>query len=156
MAASYFTKEGLKNILEEINQLEMIERPKISAQIGEARDKGDLSENAEYDAAKEAQGMLELKISELKGKVANARVIDKSQIDTSKVQLLTTVTIKNKNNGATISYEIVPDSEADLKARKIAVNTPMAKGLLGKAIGEIAEVQVPAGLMEFEILDITI
>ena len=156
MAASYFTKEGLKNILEEINQLEMIERPKISAQIGEARDKGDLSENAEYDAAKEAQGMLELKISELKGKVANARVIDKSQIDTSKVQLLTTVTIKNKNNGATISYEIVPDSEADLKARKIAVNTPMAKGLLGKAVGEIAEVQVPAGLMKFEIIDITI
>jgi len=156
MAASYFTQEGLKKILEEINQLETIERPKISAQIGEARDKGDLSENAEYDAAKEAQGMLEMKISELKGKVANARVIDKSQIDTSKVQLLTTVTIKNKKNGATISYEIVPDSEADLKARKIAVNTPMAKGLLGKSIGEIAEVQVPAGLMEFEILDITI
>lgn len=156
MAASYFTEEGLKNILDEINHLELIERPKISAQIGEARDKGDLSENAEYDAAKEAQGMLELKISELKGKVANARVIDKSQIDISKVQLLTTVTLKNKKNGATVSYEIVPDSEADLKNRKIAVNTPMAKGLLGKAIGEIAQVQVPAGLMEFEILDITI
>ncbi|MDA3853610.1 MAG: transcription elongation factor GreA [Bacteroidales bacterium] len=156
MTASYFTEEGLKNILEEINHLEVIERPKISAQIGEARDKGDLSENAEYDAAKEAQGMLELKISELKGKVANARIVDKSQIDTSKVQLLTTVTVKNKKNGATVSYEIVPDSEADLKNKKIAVNTPMAIGLLGKKIGEIAKVQVPAGLMEFEILDITI
>ena len=156
MTASYFTEEGLKNILDEINHLELIERPKISAQIGEARDKGDLSENAEYDAAKEAQGMLELKISELKGKVANARIVDKSQIDTSKVQLLTTVTVKNLKNNATVSYEIVPDSEADLKNRKIAVNTPMAKGLLGKAIGEIAKVQVPAGLMEFEILNITI
>ena len=156
MAVSYFTEEGLKKILAEINHLELVERRKISAQIGEARDKGDLSENAEYDAAKEAQGMLELKISELKGKVANARVIDKSQIDISKVQLLTIVTIKNLKNGSTISYEIVPDSEADLKAKKIAVNTPMATGLLGKAVGEIAEVQVPAGLMKFEILDIKI
>ena len=156
MAYSYFTEEGLKNILDEINHLELKERPSISAQIGEARDKGDLSENAEYDAAKEAQGLLELKISELKAKVANARVIDKSQIDTSKVQLLTSVTVKNKNNGMTVTYEIVPDSEADLKLKKIGVNTPMAKGLLGKKIGEIAEVTVPVGVIPFEILDITI
>lgn len=156
MAVSYFTEEGLKNILEEINYLETVKRPSISAQIGEARDKGDLSENAEYDAAKEAQGLLEMKISELKGKVANARVVDKSQIDTSKVSLLTKVTVKNVKNNATITYEIVPDSEADLKAKKIAISTPIAKGLLGCKIGEIAEVQVPAGLMQFEIMDITI
>lgn len=156
MAYSYFTEEGLQNILDEINHLELIERPKISAQIGEARDKGDLSENAEYDAAKEAQGLLELKISELKGKVANARVIKKSQIDTSKVQLLTSVTVKNQKNGSTVTYEIVPDSEADLKVKKIGINTPMAQGLLGKKIGEIAEVNVPVGIIPFEILDITI
>ncbi len=156
MAISYFTEEGLKNILDEINQLETIERPKISAQIAEARDKGDLSENAEYDAAKEAQGLLELKISQLKGVVANARIIDKSQIDTSEVKLLTKVTLKNKQNGATITYEIVPDPEADLKAKKIAVSTPIAQGLLGKKVGEIAEVKVPAGVLPFEILDITI
>lgn len=156
MAISYFTKEGLASILEEINQLESVERPRISAQIAEARDKGDLSENAEYDAAKEAQGLLEMKIADLKGKVANARVIDKSQIDTSKVQLLTKVTLKNKKNGATITYEIVPDPEADLKAKKIAISTPIAQGLLGKAIGEVAEIKVPAGIMPFEILDITI
>ena len=156
MAQSYFTEEGLKNILDEINQLETIERPKISAQIAEARDKGDLSENAEYDAAKEAQGLLELKISQLKSSVANARVIDKSQIDTSEVKLLTKVTLKNTKNGATITYEIVPDSEADLKAKKIAVSTPIAQGLLGKKVGEIAEVKVPAGILPFEILDITI
>lgn len=156
MGISYFTEEGLKKILEEINQLETIERPSISAQIGEARDKGDLSENAEYDAAKEAQGLLEMKISELKSKVANARVIDKSQIDTSEVKLLTKVKVKNKKNGATISYEIVPDSEADLKAKKIAVSTPIAQGLLGKKVGETAEVKVPAGIMPFEILDISI
>ena len=156
MAQSYFTEEGLKNILDEINQLETIERPKISAQIAEARDKGDLSENAEYDAAKEAQGLLELKISQLKSSVANARVIDKSQIDTSEVKLLTKVTLKNTKNGATITYEIVPDAEADLKAKKIAVSTPIAQGLLGKKVGEIAEVKVPAGILPFEILDITI
>lgn len=156
MAISYFTKEGLENILKEINHLETVERPSISAQIGEARDKGDLSENAEYDAAKEAQGLLEMKISDLKGKVANARVIDKSQIDTSKVQLLTKVTLKNQKNGATICYEIVPDPEADLKAKKLAVSTPIAQGLLGKAVGEVAEIKVPAGIMPFEILDITI
>lgn len=156
MAISYFTEEGLKNIIEEIEHLEAIERPNISAQIAEARDKGDLSENAEYDAAKEAQGLLEMKISDLKAKVANARVIDKSQIDTSKVQLLTKVTIKNKKNGATITYEIVPDQEADIKAKKIAVSTPIANGLLGKKVGEIAEIKVPAGVMPFEILNITI
>lgn len=156
MAISYFTKEGLETILEKINHLETVERPSISAQIAEARDKGDLSENAEYDAAKEAQGLLEMKISELKGKVANARVIDKSQIDTSKVQLLTKVTLKNKKNNATITYEIVPDSEANLKEKKIAISTPIAQGLLGKKIGEIAEIKVPAGIMPFEILDITI
>ena len=156
MAISYFTKEGLQKILDEINHLETVERPKISAQIAEARDKGDLSENAEYDAAKEAQGLMEMKLSELKGKVANARVIDKSQIDTSKVQLLTRVTIKNQKNGATITYEIVPDPEADLKAKKIAISTPIAQGLLGKAVGEVVEIKVPAGIMPFEILDISI
>ncbi len=156
MAISYFTKEGLQKILDEINHLETVERPQISAQIAEARDKGDLSENAEYDAAKEAQGLMEMKLSELKGKVANARVIDKSQIDTSKVQLLTRVTIKNQKNGATITYEIVPDPEADLKAKKIAISTPIAQGLLGKAVGEVVEIKVPAGIMPFEILDISI
>jgi len=156
MAVSYFTEEGLKKILDEIERMENVERPNISAQIAEARDKGDLSENAEYDAAKEAQGLLEMKIAELKSKVANARVIDKSQIDTSEVKLLTKVTIKNKKNGATITYEIVPDPEADLKAKKIAISTPIAQGLLGKKVGEIAEVKVPAGIMPFEILDITI
>ncbi len=156
MAFSYFTEEGLKKIIEEIERLENVERPKISAQIGEARDKGDLSENAEYDAAKEAQGLLEMKISELKGKMTNARIIDKSKISTDKVQLLTKVTLKNKNNGAIITYEIVPDTEADLKAKKIAVGTPMGQGLLGKKKGEIAEIKVPAGIMPFEILDITI
>ncbi len=156
MAVSYFTEEGLKKILEEINHMETVERPSISAQIAEARDKGDLSENAEYDAAKEAQGLLEMKISELKSKVANARVIDKSQIDTSEVKLLTKVTLKNQKNGATITYEIVPDAEANLKAKKIAVSTPIAQGLLGKKVGEVAEVKVPAGIMPFEILDITI
>jgi transcription elongation factor GreA len=156
MEVSYFTDEGLKKILAEIEQLESVERPSISQQIGEARDKGDLSENAEYDAAKEAQGLLELRISEMKNKVANARIIDKSQIDTSKVQLLTKVTVKNKDNGATITYEIVPDAEADVKERKISIKTPISKGLIGKVIGDIAEVQVPAGIMTFEILDITI
>ena len=156
MAISYFTEEGLKNILDEINQLETIERPKISAQIAEARDKGDLSENAEYDAAKEAQGLLELKISQLKNNIANARIVDKSQIDTSEVKLLTKVTLKNTQNGTTITYEIVPDAEANLKAKKIAVSTPIAQGLLGKKVGEIAEVKVPAGVIPFEVLDITI
>lgn len=156
MDKAYFTAEGLKKVLDEINHLEGVERPSISRQIGEARDKGDLSENAEYDAAKEAQGLLELKISTLKSKVANARVIDKSQIDTSKVALLTSVTIKNTKNGATMTYEIVPDSEANVKEKKLAVSSPIAQGLLGKAIGEIAEVTVPAGVMPFEILNITI
>lgn len=156
MAVSYFTEEGLKNILDEINHLEGVERPSISAQIGEARDKGDLSENAEYDAAKEAQGLLELKISELKGKVANARVIDKTQIDTTKVSILTIVTLKNLKNKAIVTYEIVPDSEADLKAKKIGVGSPFAKGLLGKSIGEVAQVTVPAGTMPFEVIDINV
>ncbi len=156
MTTSYFTEEGLKAALNEIELLETVERPRISAQIAEARDKGDLSENAEYDAAKEAQGLLEMKIAELKSKVAHARVIDKSQIDTSKVQLLNKVTIKNKKNKAVITYEIVPDSEADLKAKKIAVSTPIAQGLLGRKVGDTAEVKVPAGVMPFEILEITI
>lgn len=156
MAISYFTKEGLKKILDEINHLESIERPSISAQIGEARDKGDLSENAEYDAAKEAQGLLELKISELKSKVATARVVDKTQIDTSKVSILTLVTIKNLKNKATLTYEIVPDSEADLKKKKIAISSPIAQGLLGKAVGDTAEIKVPAGIMPFEVMNISI
>ena len=141
----YVTKEGLDKMREELKQLESIERPKISQQIAEARDKGDLSENAEYDAAKEAQGHLEAKISRLKDKVANARVINKSQLDASKVSILSTVKIKNLANQQEVKYTLVPETEADLKAGKIAVSTPIAKGLLGKSIGEKAEIKLPNG-----------
>ena len=151
----YVTKEGLDKLRAELEQLESIERPKISQQIAEARDKGDLSENAEYDAAKEAQGLLELKIGKLKDQVANARVIDPAQLDSSKVSILSSVKIKNIANGMEMSYMLVPETEADLAKGKISVNTPIAKGLLGKAIGEIADVTLPNGMqMQFEILEI--
>jgi len=151
----YVTKEGLDKLRSELEQLESIERPKITQQIAEARDKGDLSENAEYDAAKEAQGLLELKIGKIKDQVANARVIDASQLDSSKVSILSKVKMKNLANGMELSYWLVPETEADLSKGKISVNTPIAKGLLGKAIGDIADVSLPNGMqMQFEILDI--
>ena len=151
----YVTKEGLDKLRAELDQLESIERPKITQQIAEARDKGDLSENAEYEAAKEAQGLLEMRISKLKDQVANARVIDPSQLDSSKVSILSSVKIKNIANGVEMSYTLVPETEADLSKAKISVNTPIAKGLLGKKVGEIADITLPNGTqMQFEVLDI--
>lgn len=152
---SYYTAEGLKKLRNELNHLKDVERPRASNAIAEARDKGDLSENAEYDAAKEAQGMLEMKISKLEDVVANARIIDESQLDTSKVLVHSTVRIKNHNNGMETSYKLVAQSEADLKSGKISVESPIGKGLLGKRIGETAEVQVPSGIMKFDILGIS-
>ena len=151
---SYFTEEGLQKIKDELKQLRTVERPSISLQIGEARDKGDLSENAEYDAAKEAQGLLELKINKLETLIANARVVDVSELDTSKVLILSKVKIKNSLNGAEMEYTIVSEKEANMKEKRISVESPIAKGLLGKKVGETAEVQVPSGIMKFEILDI--
>lgn len=156
MALSYMTKEGYKKKMEEIAYLESVKRPEISRAIAEARDKGDLSENAEYDAAKEAQGMLEMKISQLKDLVANARILDETQLNTDEVQILNTVTIKNVANGAQMKYTIVADSEANVREHKIASSTPIAKGLIGKKVGEIAEIQVPSGLVKFEIVEISI
>lgn len=155
MAISYYTEEGLRKLKEELNDLKVRGRADMARQIAEARDKGDLSENAEYDAAKDAQGLLELKISKLEDIVANARVLDASTIDTSKVSIMTKVKIKNSKNGATLSYSIVAEEEADLKSGKISVKSPIGKGLLGKKVGEVATIQVPAGAMEFEILEIT-
>jgi transcription elongation factor GreA len=151
---SYYTKEGLKKLKDELNQLKDIERPKASNAIGEARDKGDLSENAEYDAAKEAQGMLEMKISKLEEVLSNARVIDESQLDLSKVLVLSKVKIKNLNNQMQLHYTLVAESEADLKSGKISVSSPIGKGLLGKKVGEVAEVMVPNGTIKFEIISI--
>jgi transcription elongation factor GreA len=151
---SYYTSEGYQKLKLELEQLKAIERPKISAQIAEARDKGDLSENAEYDAAKEAQGLLELKISKMEDLLANARILDKSQMDNSKVMVLSTVTLKNKANGASLTYTLVSESEADLRSGKISVNSPIGKGLLGKKVGEEAQIQVPNGTVSFEIMDI--
>lgn len=156
MAITYMTEEGFNKLKEEIQQLETVERPAISRQIAEARDKGDLSENAEYDAAKEAQGLLEAKISQLKSTLATARLINKDQIGTDFVQILNRVTIKNLKNNAQMTYTLVAETEADLKQGKIAVNTPIAQGLLGKKVGETVEVVVPAGKMTFEIIDIAI
>jgi len=152
---SYYTEEGLKKLREELNQLKDIERPKASQAIAEARDKGDLSENAEYDAAKEAQGLLEMRISKLEETLAGARLIDESQLDTSKVLVHSTVKIKNQTNGAQMTYKLVAQSEADLKTGKISVDSPIGKGLLGKSIGETAEIQVPNGIMKFDVLEIT-
>ncbi|MCW3784827.1 transcription elongation factor GreA [Plebeiibacterium sediminum] len=153
---SYLTEEGLKKLKKELHQLESVERPSISAQIAEARDKGDLSENAEYDAAKEAQGLLEMKIAKLKNILANSRIIDESKIDTSKVQLLNKVKLKNLKNNAVMTYTLVPESEANLKEGKISISTPIAKGLLGKKVGDQAEITVPSGVMTFEIIEISI
>lgn len=152
---SYYTEEGLKKLREELNQLKDVERPKASQAIAEARDKGDLSENAEYDAAKEAQGLLEMKISKMEEVLANARVIDESQLDTSKALVLSKVKIKNQLNGQEMRYTLVAESEADLKAGKISVNSPIGKGLLGKSVGDVAEIQVPNGTLKFDILEIT-
>ncbi len=151
---SYYTEEGLKKLKDELSQLKDIERPKASNAIAEARDKGDLSENAEYDAAKEAQGMLEMKISKLEAVLSNARLIDESQLDLSKVLVLSKVTIKNLNNQMQLKYTLVAESEADLKSGKISVSSPIGKGLLGKKVGEIAEVVVPNGTIKFEIISI--
>ncbi|MCC7232503.1 MAG: transcription elongation factor GreA [Bacteroidia bacterium] len=155
MSVQYFTAEGLKKLQDELNQLKSIERPRISQQIAEARDKGDLSENAEYDAAKDAQGLLELKISKLEGIVANARLVDESKLDNSRALVLSTVRIKNKTNGSEMSYTLVAENEANLKAGKISVTSPIGKGLLGKKVGEVATIDVPSGKMEFEILSIS-
>ena len=151
---SYYTAEGLKKLREELNHLKDVERPRASQAIGEARDKGDLSENAEYDAAKEAQGMLEMKISKMEGTLANARVIDESQLDVSKVLVLSKVRIKNQANNMEMNYTLVAESEADLKSGKISVSSPIGKGLLGKEVGDVAEVSVPSGKIKFEILSI--
>jgi transcription elongation factor GreA len=153
--AKYFTEEGLKKLRDELDQLLKVERPNISKQIAEARDKGDLSENAEYDAAKEAQGLLELKISKIQEKLRNARIIDESKMDSTKVLLLSTVTIKNLKNNATMKYTLVPEEEADLKKSKISVGSPMAKGLLGKKVGDKVDIIVPAGTIPFEVIEVT-
>lgn len=152
---SYYTAEGLKKLKDELNQLKDVERPRASNAIAEARDKGDLSENAEYDAAKEAQGMLEMKISKLEDIVANARIIDESQLDTSKALVHSTVKIKNQSNGMEVTYKLVAQSEADLKSGKISVDSPIGKGLLGKKVGETAEVEVPNGILKFDVLEIS-
>jgi len=153
---SYVTQGGLDKLKKQIDFLENVERPRISKEIGEAIEKGDISENAEYDAAKDAQGMLEAKIAMLKGTLANCRVIDESQIGTSKVQILNKVTIRNIKNGAEMTYMMVSDSEADLKAGKLSINTPIAKALIGKKKGDVVEVKAPVGTMEFEIVEIAI
>jgi transcription elongation factor GreA len=152
---AYYTKAGLKKLQDELEQLMTIERPGISQQIAEARDKGDLSENAEYDAAKNAQAMLELKISKLQEIIRNARLIDESKMDNTKVLILSTVKLKNLINKAVMTYTLVPENEANIKTGKISVNSPIAKGLLGLSVGEKAEIDVPAGKMIFEVIDIT-
>ena len=154
---NYVTKEGLAKLQAELEYLESVERPKITQQIAEARDKGDLSENAEYDAAKEAQGLLEMKIIKLQDTIATSKIIEEDQIDTSKVSILTTVRLKNNATKAEQKFTLVPDNESDLKQGKISVNTPIAKGLLGKTVGENAEISLPNGnKLSFEILEITI
>lgn len=152
---TFITQEGLNKLKEELDQLMNVERPAISKQIGEAIEKGDISENAEYDAAKDAQGMLEAKIALLREKIANARIIDESKIDTSTVQILNTVTIKNMKNNAVMKYTIVSEHEADVKSGKISIETPIAKGLLGKKVGDNVEIKVPSGIIPFEVVDIS-
>ncbi|MDA9206839.1 MAG: transcription elongation factor GreA [Crocinitomicaceae bacterium] len=151
----YYTPEGLQKLKDQLEELKTVQRPSISQQIGEARDKGDLSENAEYDAAKEAQGILEMKISKLQTVISNARLIDDSNIDTSKVYILSKVKIKNSSNGMEIDYTLVAENEADLKAKKISVESPIGKGLLGKSKGDIADIVTPGGVMKFEIVEIS-
>lgn len=152
---TYFTEDGLKKLKDELSHLMTVERKRISQQIAEARDKGDLSENAEYDAAKDAQGMLEMKISKLQETIHNAKIIDESKIDTSKVFILSKVEIKNCKNNVKMTYTLVPENEADLKSGKISINSPIAKGLLGKKIGDIVPINIPAGVVEFEIINIS-
>lgn len=152
---TYYTEEGLKKLREELHEMKTVQRPSISNQIAEARDKGDLSENAEYDAAKEAQGLLEMKISKMEAIVANARIIDESTIDNSKVFILSRVRIKNVANNMEMEYTLVAENEADLKAKKISIDSPIGKGLLGKKVNELADVQTPNGIMKFEILEIS-
>lgn len=153
---AYLTEEGLKKLKDELDRLVGVDRPNISKQIAEARDKGDLSENAEYDAAKEAQGLLEMKIAKLQETVRNARIIDPKDINTDTVQILNRVTLKNIKTGALMEYTLVSESEANLKEKKLSINTPIAKGLLGKKVGAIAEIQVPNGIVSFEIVNIAI
>lgn len=155
MSVSYLTPEGFKKLKEELEHLKSVERARISAQIAEARDKGDLSENAEYDAAKEAQGLLELKISKMEEVMASARVVDESQLDTSKILILSKVKLRNPLNKMEFTYTLVAEQEADLKAGKISVNSPIGKGLLGRTAGEIVDIQVPNGTMKLEILEIS-
>ncbi len=152
---SYYTEEGLKKLRAELKQLKDVERIRASRAIAEARDKGDLSENAEYDAAKEAQGMLEMKISKLEDALAGARIIDESQLDNSKVLVLSIVKIKNQTNGMEMTYTLVADGEADLASGKISVNSPIGKGLLGKSVGDVADIQVPNGIIKFDIIEIS-
>lgn len=154
MAVNYMTLDGYNKLMEEISYLETTKRPEISRQIAEARDKGDLSENAEYDAAKEAQGLLESKIAQLKDLISKARVIDETKLGTDSVQLLNKVKIRNTKNNSTMTYTLVSESEANLKEFKIAINTPIGKGLLGKKVGDVAEIKVPNGVMTFEIMEI--
>lgn len=156
MAVTYMTEEGLRKLQEELVELESVQRPAISRQIGEARDKGDLSENAEYDAAKEAQGMLESKISQLKGILASARLIDESAIGTDEVRIMNKVTIKNLKTNKEMTYTLVSETEADLKNGKLAVSSPIAQGLLGKKVGDVTDIKVPSGTISFEIVDISI
>ncbi len=156
MSISYYTEAGLNKLKEELNYMRTTGRSNISKEIAEARDKGDLSENAEYDAAKDAQGLLELKIAKLEAVVGNARVMDEKNIDISKASVLSKVKIKNKKNGATMTYTLVSEEEADLKSGKISISSPIGKGLLGKKVGESAEIQIPAGKVEFELLEISL
>lgn len=151
----YYTKEGLDKLRKELEHLQSVERPLISRQIAEARDKGDLSENAEYDAAKNAQGMLEMKIAKIQEEISNARIIDESKIDNKKVLILSTVKLKNRTNGSVMTYTLVPESEANLKLGKISVTSPIAKGLLGKSVGEEVEIPIPAGKLHLEIIEIS-
>lgn len=152
---AYYTEEGLKKLKDELHDMKSVQRPMISEQIAEARDKGDLSENAEYDAAKEAQGLLEMKISKMEELLSKARVIDNATIDNSKAFILSTVSIKNVSNGMEMQYTLVAESEADLKSKKISVDSPIGRGLLGKKVGDIADIQTPNGVMQFEIVEIT-
>lgn len=151
----YYTEEGFQKLKDELDHLERVQRPDISKQIAEARDKGDLSENAEYDAAKNAQGMLELQISKLQEDIVNARIIDESKMDASKVLILSVVKIRNMKNKASMTYTLVPENEADLKSGKLSVSSPIAKGLLGKSVGDTVEIEVPAGKLTFEIIEVS-
>lgn len=156
MSVNYMTKDGYEALQKEIKQLETVERPKISAQIAEARDKGDLSENAEYDAAKEAQGLLEMRIGKLKETLNNSRILDPKDVDVSSINILNTVRLLNKKFNKEVKYTLVTEKEADLKLGRISIESPIAKGLIGKKVGDIVDVQVPAGLIQFEVLEITV